>query len=103
MNLRETQQTSKLNIDSLKINVNDIVLDFYEEVPRHFWRITIPTRVLSSRECKIRVAIVRFAQTNTIFKRPVNKVFAVENIYHDINQTDKTSHKETTSPSPAVL
>ena len=28
MNLRETQRTSKLNIDSLKINVNDIVLAF---------------------------------------------------------------------------
>ena len=30
MNLRETQLTSKLNTDSLKINVNDIVLVFYE-------------------------------------------------------------------------
>ena len=30
MNLRETQRTS--NIDSLKINVNDIVLVFYEKV-----------------------------------------------------------------------
>ena len=28
MNLRETQQTSKLNINSLRINVNDIVLVF---------------------------------------------------------------------------
>ena len=33
VNLRETQRTSKLNINSLKINVNDI---FYEKVPRHF-------------------------------------------------------------------
>ena len=31
MNLRETQRTSKLNIDSLKINVNDIVLVFCEK------------------------------------------------------------------------
>ena len=28
MNLCETQRTSKLNIDSLKVNVNDIVLLF---------------------------------------------------------------------------
>ena len=28
VNLRETQRTSKLNINSLKINVNDIVLVF---------------------------------------------------------------------------
>ena len=31
VNLRETQRTSKLNIDSLKTNVNDIVLVFYEK------------------------------------------------------------------------
>ena len=41
MNLHETQQTSKLSIDSLKINVNDIGLLFHEKVPRHFWRISI--------------------------------------------------------------
>ena len=34
MDLRETQRTSKLNIDFLKINVNDIVLVFNEKVPR---------------------------------------------------------------------
>ena len=44
VNLRETQRTSKLNIDSLKINVNDIVLVIYEKVPRHFWRIAIITQ-----------------------------------------------------------
>ena len=36
VNLRESQRTSKLNTNSLKINVNDIVLEFYEKVPRHF-------------------------------------------------------------------
>ena len=36
MNLCETPRTSKLNIDSQKINVNDIVLVFYEKVLRHF-------------------------------------------------------------------
>ena len=35
MNLRETQQTSKLNVDSLKINVNDIVLVFYQKGPQN--------------------------------------------------------------------
>ena len=43
MNLHETQRTSKLNVDSLKINVNDIALVFYEKAPRHFWRIAIVT------------------------------------------------------------
>ena len=45
-------------------------------------------------------AIVRIAKTNTILKRPVNKLFAVENTHHDTNQTDKASHKEIASPSP---
>ena len=99
MNLRETQRTSKLNIDSLKINVNDIVLVFYEKVPKHFWRIAIITQVLPSRDYEIRGAIVRIAKTNTIPKRPVNKIFAVENTYHDTKQ----SHKEIPSPSPAAL
>ena len=40
VNLRETQRTSKSNINFLKINVNDIVLVFHENVPRHF-RIAI--------------------------------------------------------------
>ena len=103
MNLRETQRTSKLNIDSLKINVNDIVLVFYEKVPRHFWRIAIVTRVLPSRDSEIRGVIVRIAKTNTILKRPVNKLFAVQNTYHDTNQTDKASNKEIASLSPAAL
>ena len=94
MNLRETKRTSKLNIDSLKINVNDIVLVFYEKVLRHFWRIAIVTRVLPSRDSEIRGAIVRIAKTNTILKRPVNKLFAVENTYHDTNQTDKAREQK---------
>ena len=31
MNFHETQRTSKLNIDSLKVNVNDIAIVFYEK------------------------------------------------------------------------
>ena len=94
MNLRETQRTSKLNINSLKINVNDIVLVFYEKVPRHFWRISIVTRALPSRDSEIRGTIVRIANTNIILKLPVNKLFAVEKTYHDTNQGDKANHKK---------
>ena len=39
VNLRETQRASILNMNSLKINVNDIVLVFYEKEPRHFWEL----------------------------------------------------------------
>ena len=40
VDLRETQGTSKLNINSLKINVNDIVLLCYEKVPRRLRIVT---------------------------------------------------------------
>ena len=102
MNLRETQRTSKLNIDSLKVNVNDIVLVFYEKMLRHFWRIAIVTRVLPSRDSEIRGTIVRVAKTNTILKLPVNRLFPVENTYHDTNQTDKARHKEIPFPCSPV-
>ena len=71
-NLSETQRTLKLNINSLRINVNDIVLVIYEKASRHFWRIAIVTLVLLSRDSEIRGAIVRIAETNAILKRPVN-------------------------------
>ena len=96
--LLDTQRTSKLNIKSLKINVNDIVLVFYEKVPKHFWRTAIVKRVLPNRDFEIRGAIVRITKTNAIPKRPINKLFIVENTYHDTNQTDKASHREIASP-----
>ena len=77
VNLRETQRTSKLNINSVKINVNDIVLVFKEKVRKHFWRIAVVTRILPSRKSEIREVVVGVARTNTILKRPVNKLFAV--------------------------
>ena len=94
VNLRETQRASKLNINSLKINVNNIVLVVYEKVPRHFWRIPIVTRVLPSRDSEIRGATVRIAKTNTMLKRSIKKIFAVKNTYYDTNQTDKAREQK---------
>ena len=56
VNLWETQ-ASKLNTNSLKVNVNDIALVFYEKVTKHFWRIAIVTQVLPSTDSEIRGAI----------------------------------------------
>ena len=54
VSLREIKRTSKLNINSPKIN--DIVLVNDEKVPRRFWRIAIVTELLSSRDSEIRRA-----------------------------------------------
>ena len=94
LNLREAQRTSKLNTNSQKINVNDIVLVYEDVVSRYFWRIAIITAVLPSRDSKIKIAIVRKAKTNTILKRPINKFFTVKNTYHDTNQADKGREKK---------
>ena len=48
-------------------------------LPRHFWKISIVTRVLPSGYSEIRGAIVRMTKTNTILKRPANKFFIVKN------------------------
>ena len=87
INVRETQRTSKLNINFPKINVNDVAL-VYEKVFRNFWIIAIVTGTLPSRNSKIRGAIARIAKNNTILKRPLNKLFPNENTYQDNNQTD---------------
>ena len=86
VNLRETQLALKLNINSKKNNANNIVLVFDETV-QHFWRISIVKWVLPSRDSEIRWKVVRIAKPNTILKRPVNKLFTVENTHHDTNQT----------------
>ena len=87
--LRETQRTLKLNINSKKNNVNDIVLVYDKKVPRHFWRIAVVTGVLPSRDSEIRWAVVRIAKTNTTLKRLVNKLFIVGNTYRDSDETEK--------------
>ena len=66
----------------------------YEKVPRHFWRIAIVTGVLPCRDSEIRGAIVRIAKTDTILKRHLKKLIAVENTYHDTNQTDKAREQK---------
>ena len=71
-------------------------------MPRHFRRIAIITSVLPSRDSEIRSAIVRIAKTNEILKRPVNKLFTIENIYHDTNQTDK-ARKHKLSGKTAII
>ena len=50
-------------------------------VPMHFWRIAIVRGVLPSRESGIKGAIV-------------NKLFTVENRYHNINETYKAREQK---------
>ena len=65
------------------------MLVYDEMMPRHFWRIAIVTGPLTCRDSEIRGETVTMEKTNTILKRPVNKLFTVKNTYHDTNRTDK--------------
>ena len=89
VNLRETQRPLKLNINSKKNNVNDIVLVYDEKIPKHFSKTAVVAGVLPSRDSEIRRAVVRIANTNTTLKRPIDKIFTVENTYHDTDKTDR--------------
>ena len=55
---------------------------------------SIVTGVLPSRDSEIRGTIVRIVKTDTILKCPLNKLFTVENTYHDTNQTDKAKEQK---------
>ena len=55
------------------------MLVYDEKLLRQFCRIDIITGVLPRRDSEIRGAIVKIAKTNTILKRPINKLFTVEN------------------------
>ena len=93
-NLRQIQQTSTLNANSPKVNINDTVLVYDEKVSILFWRSVIVTGVLPSRDSQIRKGIVRIAKANTILKRSVNYFLTVGNRYHDTKQTNKAREQK---------
>ena len=64
----------------------------YETAPRQFWSIAVVTRLLSSRDSKIAGSIARIVMT--ILECHVNKLFTVENTYHDTNQTDNVREQK---------
>ena len=61
-----------------------------------FGRIATVTGLLPGRDSKIRRTIVKIGKTNTIFKRPVSKLFTVENTYHGAKQTGKAREQKFT-------
>ena len=77
------------------------MLVYDEEVPRHFWRIAIRTVVLPSRDSEIKGAIVRITKVKAVLKRPVNKLFPIENTY-DNNETDKTRKQKLRCKEAAI-
>ena len=65
------------------------MLVYGEKGHKHLWKIAIVAGVLPSKDFEIKGAIVKSTKTNTFLKRPINKLFTIENTYHDTDQTDK--------------
>ena len=63
--------------------------------PRLFWRIAIVTGLLHSIDSGTKRAILRITKTNTILKRPINKLFSTENTYQETKQTGKAREQRT--------
>ena len=79
-----------MNLNFSKVTVNDIVIVYGEKVPKHFCRIAIVAGILPTDfSSETRGTIAKIMQTNTIFVHLINKLFTIENTYHDTNQTDK--------------
>ena len=74
VNLRETQRILKLNIKKVK------------RCRETFGELSL-TGVSPRRDSEKRGPIVRISKANRILKRPVNKLFPIENTYQDTNQT----------------
>ena len=91
------------NVNDIVTDINDIVLVFYEKVPREFWRIAIVTRVLPSKGSEIRGAIVRIAKTNTILKRPAKNSSQLKIHMTLINQKLLIRFNETQEMFPSVI
>ena len=65
----------------------------YGKVTKQFWKIAIVAGVLPSGDSEIRWSIVKSKKTNAILKRPINKLFTIENRYNT-NQTDKAREQK---------
>ena len=66
------------------------MLVYDENVPRHFWRIAIVTRVLPSRDSETKRSDKK---ANAILKRPLNKIYPTEYTYHDLTRQIRQGNK----------
>ena len=97
--LRENQRHESARHSAVP-NVNDIVIVYDEKMPRQSWRLGKIMAVITSNDGKIRGAGVKMGKTNTLIRRPVNKLYPLITSNDDtINTTPYTveSNKESGS------
>ena len=64
--------------------MRDVVIVHDEKEPRHLWRIGRIVKLLDSEDGEVRGAEVKLGKSNSIIRRPVNKLYPLV-IYSDKN------------------
>ena len=97
--LRENQRRESARHSAVP-NVNDIVIVYDEKMPRQSWRLGKIMAVITSNDGKIRGAEVKMGKTNTLIRRPVNKLYPLITSNDDtINTTPYTVESKKESGS----
>ena len=73
--LRENQRRDRGKALSSIPNVNDVVIVYEEKMPRQLWRLGRIVKLLISNDGQVRGAEVKIGKTNSIIRRPVNKLY----------------------------
>ena len=71
-----------------QIQLKDVVILEEEWQSRSMWRVGIVEELLQGKDSQIRGAKVRVPNTNSILKRPVNKLYLLERMKDAVTQVD---------------
>ena len=102
INLRENHKVKLQKFNRPQIQLKDAVIVEEERQSRSMWRVGLVEELLQGKDGQIRGAKVRVPKTNSILKRPVNKLYLVERMKDTdtevdnemINITDDRSRRE---------
>ena len=93
-NFREPHKPNKLRTTfPIIIEINDIAIVHVDKLPKSQWKLGLVTKLIPSRDTKVRGAKVRSTKTNTFIIRPVNKLYLFKSL--NTNSTRATINKDT--------
>ena len=88
INLKENHKIKLQKLNRPQIPLKDVVIVEEDRQSRPVWRVGIVEELLQEKEGQIRGAKVRVPKTNSILKRPVNKLYLVERMKDTVIEVD---------------
>ena len=88
INLRENHKVKLQKFNSSQIQLKVVVIVEEERQSRPMWRVGIAEELLQGKDGQIRGAKVRIPKTNSILKRPMNKLYLVEKMKDTVTEVD---------------